>query len=310
MRIRTTSTQRTYRYVRLSLVGAMLFLGTGVGLQAATGGPLPSVSAAYYTAAQGVFVGSLCAIALALLVLSGRSLEQMLLDLAALFAPVVALVPSPVQTGVVSGVVVSCPGDGSCVPTDAVPAVAVSMPALLVVGGVGVAATATLAVVQGIVDRGVVVSLIAAAGIVTAWSGWWFLSPDTFLKGAHNVAAIAFFALVGAVALIAALRPAARTTRRHLRLRIAYGIVVVGIVVALGLLIVVVVARVAGVTALDELPIPLFFLGEATALVLFAVFWLVQTVELWNEADADAFVSRRALLRGSSSTRSSSPGSS
>ena len=32
-------------------------------------------------------------------------------------------------------------------------------------------------------------------------------------------------------------------------------------------------------------PVPWVFLGEGVALVLFAVFWLLQTVELWNEPD-------------------------
>ena len=71
MRIRTTSTQRTYRYVRLAIIGATVFLATGVALEVASGTALPSVSATYYGPAGPVFVGALSAIALALLALSG-----------------------------------------------------------------------------------------------------------------------------------------------------------------------------------------------------------------------------------------------
>ena len=45
MRIRTTSTQRTYRYVRLAIIGATVFLAIGVALEVAGGAALPSVSA-------------------------------------------------------------------------------------------------------------------------------------------------------------------------------------------------------------------------------------------------------------------------
>ena len=67
MRLRTTSTQRTYRYVRLSIVGATLVLAVSIGLEVAGRGALSSLSAAFYTPAGHLFVGSLCAIALALL---------------------------------------------------------------------------------------------------------------------------------------------------------------------------------------------------------------------------------------------------
>jgi len=112
MRIRTTSTHRTYRYVRLSIVGATLVLAVSLAIELATGGMLSSVSAAFYTPAGHVFVGSLCAISLALLVLSGRSVEQSLLDIAAVFAVIIALVPTPVTDP-------TCSGETVCVPEEA-----------------------------------------------------------------------------------------------------------------------------------------------------------------------------------------------
>ena len=65
MRIRTTSTQRTYRYVRLTILAATLLLAVAVAVEEITGGPLPSLSAAYYTPAGPMFVAGLCVVAAA-----------------------------------------------------------------------------------------------------------------------------------------------------------------------------------------------------------------------------------------------------
>ena len=75
MRLRTTSTQRTYRYVRLSLIGATVLLAVAIAIESVTVGVPASVSASYYTSAGPAFVGSLTAVALALVALSGRSVE-------------------------------------------------------------------------------------------------------------------------------------------------------------------------------------------------------------------------------------------
>jgi hypothetical protein len=285
MRMRTTSTHRTYRYVRLSLVGVILFLAVGVGTQIFSGGVLVSVSAAFYTPARDVFVGALCAVSLALLALSGRSVEQVLLDLAALFAPVIALIPSPVETGVVSGVAVTCPGEQPCVPGEFLPGVSVAMVALLGIGITGLVAAVVLARVQGTLDTGAGIAFAAASGIVVAFGGWWLISPGTFVLGAHNVAALAFFALIAVVATLAAVRPGGSDPRRRRRLRAAYAAIAAGILLALSLVVVVVTAQAAGLDLIEVAPVPLFFVGEAVALALFAAFWVVQTVELWNQVD-------------------------
>jgi hypothetical protein len=285
MQLRTTSTQRTYRYVRLAIVGAMLLLAVAVAAQVATGGPLDSISAAYYTPARSLFVGALFAVALALLALSGRSVEQVLLDLAAVLAPLVAIVPTPVRTGDVSGVPVTCPGDGYCVPADEVAGVAVGMLSLTVVGILGVATALVLAAAQRALSRGIIVSSVVAAALIAAATTWWTSSPGSFLLAAHNGAAIGFFGLTAVVAVIAAVRPRSGSVRADRALRIAYGVIAAGIVVSLAAVITVEVLRAAGVAIADPAVVPIFFLGEAVALTLFGGFWIVQTVELWNDPD-------------------------
>ncbi|MCM3502424.1 hypothetical protein M3667_11125 [Microbacterium sp. P26] len=271
MRIRTTSTQRTYRYVRLAIIGATVFLAVGVGVQIARGGVLPSVSAAYYTPAGPVFIGALSAIALALLALSGRSLEQGLLDIAAVLALGVAYVPTTVAAGV-------CPNVARCVPPEVRATVANNAVSAAVIVVVGVVAALVLARVQGSATRGVFLTAGVVLALTAAAAIWGFSAPEAFLAAAHEVAAVAFFLAIAGVAALAAWRPQPRDAPRR-GVRAAYGIVAAAILLTLALLV-------AGVVlGVDERGFPVVFVGEAVALVLFAVFWLIQTVELWNEPD-------------------------
>jgi hypothetical protein len=281
MQLRTTSTHRTYRYVRVSLVAVVTFLGLGVGIEMALGGPLGSLSAAYYTPARNVFVGGLCAVSLALLALSGRSLEQALLDLAAVLAPVIAFVPTPIRMGTIPGLDPGCPANTSCVPPAAVAGVTNGMLTLSVLGVLGVAAALVLGVVQRTLTTALAGTIVAAGVLIGAAGGWWALSPSTFLDDAHYAATLGFFAIVAVVSAIAAFRPAGSGRRRPV-LRVLYA--GIAIVIAADLLLL------AGVVLFDgDAPVvgaaPLVLIGEAVALFLFAVFWVVQTVELWNDDD-------------------------
>lgn len=272
MRLRTTSTQRTYRYVRLSIVGATLVLAVSIGLEVARRDALSSLSAAFYTPAGNLFVGSLCAIALALLVLSGRSVEQGLLDLAAVFALVVALVPTPITDA-------SCEGGAVCVPAAAIPGVVNNVISVASLSLVVLVAAAVLARTQGSAGRGTVVTLVAIALMVVGFVTWALVDFPTFLRGAHNVAAVGFFSVIGVVAAVSAWRP----QRAPRRFRVLYAVVAVGILGALCALVAVLVA--GGAATVTVAGIPVIFLGESVVVTLFAVFWLVQTVELWNAPD-------------------------
>lgn len=287
MRLRTTSPERTYRYLRVCIVGVVLLLGVSLTVQSIAHGPLGSVSAAYYTPARDVFVGSLCAVSLALLALSGRSLEQALLDLAALFAPVIAFVPTPIAPGDVASA--GCTGEAPCVPVSARGGIDNAMLSLAVLGVIGLVAAVVLAIAQRTLSVRLGAALAAAAAVMAAFVLWWRLSPQTFVAGAHDLATICFFALIAAVAALAALRPV--NERHPTAVRAAYLVIAAGIVVSLVFLVVVAVVRRS--TAAGG--IPLFFIGEAVALALFAAFWLVQTAELWQHPDPA--LSRRGAPR-------------
>ncbi|MFJ4038173.1 hypothetical protein ACIPVB_08795 [Microbacterium sp. NPDC090007] len=271
MRIRTTSTQRTYRYIRLGLVGATVFLAVGVGLELGGGVPLTSVSAAYYTASGPVFVGTLSAIALALLALSGRSLEQGLLDIGAVLALVVAFVPTTIADA-------RCGGSARCVPPEVRAAVVNNGVAVASIVLLGVVAALILARVQGTLSGGVVATATIIALVVGGGAGWAAVAPEGFLAVAHEVAAVAFFIVIAAVAALATWRPRA-SGRRGSRVRAGYALVAGAIVAVLLLLVIGVVAGV------ERTGFPVVLVGESIALLLFSVFWLVQTVELWDEPD-------------------------
>ena len=95
----STSTQRTYRYVRLGIIGAVAAIFVSLIAVGTTYGWPTSISALYYTPGSTVFVGALFAVTLGLLALSGHSVEQALLDLAAVVAPLIAIVPTVIDDG-------------------------------------------------------------------------------------------------------------------------------------------------------------------------------------------------------------------
>ncbi|KHK98540.1 hypothetical protein LK09_06060 [Microbacterium mangrovi] len=260
MQLTSTSTQRTYRYVRLGLVGAAVALGIAVVQVLVTVGPVPSISATFYTPARGIFVGVMFAITFALVALSGHSWEQVLLDLAALFAPVMAIVPTTVGAGEMPGVDPGCPG--RCVPAAEVPAIAFGMTTLVIIAVLAIATAAVLAIVQHTIS-GVKALALAVAAVIVAGGEWWALAdPAGFAQHAHLVAAVCFFTLLGLTAVVSA----AAATRGW---RVTYAIIAALIAIDLVWLAFVHAA----------------LWGETIALVLFLVFWLAQTIERWNEVD-------------------------
>jgi hypothetical protein len=275
MQIASTSTQRTYRYLRLSIVGAVVLLFVALTITIVRFGPMLSVSAAHYTPARDIFVGSIFAVALAMIALSGRSLSQALLDYAAIAGALIAVVPAPIE-----------PGQVPDTPAD-VAGVEVGILSLLIVGMLGVVIAFVLALVQRTLTPALGVAIAVAAVIMLAVAAWWLLAPTSFLAWAHIVAAFTFFAFVAAVSGLAAWTvdetssEADAAARRMYR--VLYSVIAVGILITLGLLLVVIVLKVQGVDLVASTGLPLIFIGEATALILFAGFWLIQTVELWDD---------------------------
>ena len=88
---------KSYRYLRLAMVGLLLCLAVAVIVQTINQGwpPLGSVSAYYYTPAQAFFVGGLIGLGACMIALKGTTtVQDIALNLGGAFAVIVAIVPT------------------------------------------------------------------------------------------------------------------------------------------------------------------------------------------------------------------------
>ena len=88
--------EKSYRYLRLAMVGLLICVAVAVGYQSVLQGRLlGSVSAYYYTPAQAFFVSGLIGLGACMIALRGmNTLEDAALNLGGVFAAIVAIVPT------------------------------------------------------------------------------------------------------------------------------------------------------------------------------------------------------------------------
>jgi len=276
----STSLQRTYRNLRVGIAGTVVLLGVSVIVAATTVGVLPSISAYYYTSARNVFVGSLIAAAIAILALSGRGLQRALFDAAALFAPLVALVPTPIRAGTVPGYEEACGAAADCVPAEVIADVDTGVATYLIVGALAVAISVAVTIVagNGSFARSLPSLSIAAVVLLAVFVAWAFFHT-AFVESAHLAAAVAFVGIVALVAVANAFDTSPSTMPRRWR-RAVYWVIAASM--TLDILVMVIV--VAGGNSAGG-AVPPVLLGEAVALLLFVAFWVVQSIEKWDDAD-------------------------
>ena len=274
------STAKTYLYLRVGLVALALFLGASLVLELGFGDTewLGSISAYYYTPVRSVFVGTLCAMGVCLIAIKGRDRprEDLMLNLAGMCAPVVALCPTPLED------TVACGGATSCVPDAFVPGVVNNVEALLVVGVVGVLFAART-VRRDTHERGDLLAIGVSAAGLAGFALWFALGRDSFLDYAHYGTAVPMFGLIVAVALVNAAKVdefvaaggtltmgRAATYKRAYRW-IAY---VMGWVIGGALALFVIKATT------DSEPFAHWvFVVEALLLAAFTAFWILQTLQ-------------------------------
>jgi hypothetical protein len=86
---------KSYRYLRMAMVGLLLCVAVAVLYQSWRQGELlGSVSGYYYTPAQALFVGGLIGLGACMIALKGPPVEDVFLNLGGVFAAVVAIVPT------------------------------------------------------------------------------------------------------------------------------------------------------------------------------------------------------------------------
>jgi hypothetical protein len=270
----STSLERTYRYLRIGVAGTVVAIFVAVGQAAVSYGWLTTVSDYFYTPARNVFVGALIAVSLALIALSGRGAERALLDAAALFAPLIALVPTTLSPDAVPGVAVSCAE--RCFPPEYEADAANGVGVYLVLGALTLLVALLLAALRQVSLPAVWPSLAIAVAVLVVTGLTWAFARDVFLQQGHFVATTVFFALFAAVALRNAFPR--RGPQPPPLFRILYTAIAVGLVLLL-------VAYVVLLPQADGSGIPVVLIIEAAALALFFAFWVVQGIEKWADPD-------------------------
>lgn len=256
---------KSYRYLRLAIVVLVASVLASVVIERIKATCWQdSVSSYYYTPVHSVFVAALVAIGVCLIAIRGATdVEDALLNLSGMLAPVVALVPT-------------APSSRNC-PTATVGAFPEAyqrnnLLALLIGFVVAIVVTLVLLRVKrhrmarpNLSGRSLLV-LILAVGVIVAGTVWYFAGRQSFLTHAHSTSAILMFAVVGVVIVIDARQASGAYRRVYAACAAA---------MAIGFAVI--------------LPIQLFASWHHAVLVLevvetvpFVVFWLVQSIEHWE----------------------------
>ncbi|MFI7062278.1 hypothetical protein ACIBL3_14940 [Kribbella sp. NPDC050124] len=266
---------KTYRYLRMAMVAMVVLLGAALVIEWSKTDPRclqTSISAYYYTPVQAIFVGALIAIGVCMVVLKGNTeREDILLNVAGILAPVVALVPTP--------------GPGSCrsVPmvlgdTDA--NIANNMGALFVVGVPCLVVTAVfvLRARWSRADRNpmYLVGFAVALALFGGGVAWFFADRDGFIDNAHYAAAVVMFLCIILVVLLNAEQFRRKEHPAHAKAPAANRYTALAIA-----MVVVPLAMLAWKWLFGWEHAVLWI--EGALITLFATFWIVQTQELWDE---------------------------
>jgi hypothetical protein len=283
---------KTWRYLRVSMIGFVLGIFTTVGFEISKTHPScyqTSISAYYYTPVHGLLIGALVAIGACLICLRGNTDgEDILLNLAGMFAPVVALVPTP-GTGSCGSVLTTAENRDANISNN--------MFALLIVGLAGFVFLAVFTLVghfrytrkwpPGQSITGYIVTLVVwIYAVATFWGARSF-----FTHTAHYSAAIAMFVCFLGVVILDAISyeihkdpglnvhdplPVKIKATLHDALRPRNPYLWIAAAMFLD-------AIAWGILGLVFNWQHWIFWIEATLICFFAFFWCWQTVELWNK---------------------------
>jgi hypothetical protein len=276
--VRSDDVIKTYRYLRIGMIGAVVLLFVSILIERSNVACWQrSISAYYYTPVRAIFVGSLMAVGLSLIVYKGRSRgEDPFLNFAGMLAPVVAIVPT---TNV--GTCWSVPPEPSPLTPERTPAGWVvanidnNFDALLITGAIGLAVTAFIALFmsrKNLLDTarshlGTTVSLIGTGvALLVAW--WLSENRSDFYTKAHSFAAVAMFVL-----LIGAIVSVALDTRNRGAVWWLCDAALAALMVAGAIVI-----GLTGIFGDHKI-----FVLETYEIALFAVYWGIQTAEKWHE---------------------------
>lgn len=302
-RLRTLSTRATdtdalwtYRYLRIGLVAVVAFLAVSV-LQAwrSTGVLQTSISAFYYTTAHAAFLGALGAVGIGLIAYKGSTwTEDILLNSAGFLAFVVALVPTERPA------CATAPTDcGQWLPSfdDPTGGVTNNITALVIATLIGVACYVVIAAV----DPAPVTARTPPKSPRTLWL--WLarllqfvvvlaalalhaVAPEKFNTWAHGAAATTMFVCIIAVVVhyaYYASSPRGRPTAFAKVYWLLAGIMTATLAAAVALHLSALLG--ADGHAADPTLSGWVLFVESILIAAFAVFWIIQTIDLWSDED-------------------------
>ena len=287
---------RTYRYVRVLIVVLTAGLLAAVLVERATAGCLlGSISAYYYTPARGLFTGGLIGIGVCLIALRGENdLQDGLLNVAGLFGPMVALIPMHLYVGTAE----HPSREALCIinahrVTDLRPgAIREAAFGLVTAGRVDSIRNNTWALLimigLGLLLLGWLIWwgrrhprpgapkpkwwpwAVSVLGGVGVWALYLF-AHGFYIENVHFTTAILMFTAVSVYAVIDGVRTV--SLQGAVKRGIAY--VVLGAALLVGCGAIMLIGNSAGWDYTT-------FVAEVWGIVVFLVFWVVQTIDLWN----------------------------
>ena len=271
---------KTYRYLRISMVGAVVLLGVSILIERSNVDCWQtSVSAYYYTPVRVIFVGVMMAIGLCLIVIKGSTTwEDATLNAAGMLAPIVAVVPTT-DVGVCWS---QSPGplpvddDGNLAgwvmanaDNNITALLITGIAGLLVAAVIASIATNNVRAIAEVGEPGMRLGLLAAMVFLLS-GGVLFVVWDDFNAHAHGIAAVLMFLFLAlAVGGNAWERRSDAGRRTYFWL---YASIAAAMLIAPAIMF-----------PLGSSWAHMVLILEATEITLFAIFWLVQTREHWGE---------------------------
>jgi hypothetical protein len=266
----------SFRYLRLAIVTVTFTLLVSIGLERAHATCWNgSISGYYYTPVHSVFVAALSVIGVALFAIRGAKFtEELLLNMAAFLAIVVAFVPTgwsssfcPSNLKFESGTNI---GDFFSQHNVLAPLSSNNLVALILGGVAGILLATGIALKRQHrwqPPKQIFIPAIGSTAIVLFGFFWYREWPAGFKTHAHGYAAALMFVLVGGVILSTALR--------HVGLYrwLYFGCLALMVLGGLGVFL---AGHAVGKWRHEVLIVELF---ETAG---FVAFWLFQTIELWN----------------------------
>jgi hypothetical protein len=264
---------KTWRHLRLAMVAIIVALGAAVLYEhfQVKGRDCfqTSISAYYYTPARAVLVAALVSIGVAMVCLRGNTPgEDLLLNLAGIFAPIVALVPT-LEPSTCSSVESATEARGANI--------ANNLFALLIAGALALAFALWRWSRERPTPRaGVVlaITIVIWAAVLSVYE----YAGDSFDRNAHGVAATAMFVCIIGVACLN-VREFKRLDRQRSYWNRYTPVAVAMVLVLLAQVAIMVEQKITG----DRLWAHQTILVETVLLLLFAGFWVLQTAELWDK---------------------------